>query len=83
MGDIKLEDYYDEVGICKKCKVKYGYDLPKKYIKMVCGKKIKLPGYKDNGWCPCCDPLCKEKPKALYTSDSMNNKQLETKNGYK
>lgn len=72
-NDIKLEDCYDEVAICKKCKVKYGYDLPSKYIKNICGKRIKLSGYKESGMCPRCDPSYKEKPKALYSSDSMNN----------
>jgi hypothetical protein len=81
--EIKLEDCYDEVSACKKCNTKYGYDLPSKFIKFICGKRIKVPGYKDNGLCPICDPQFKEKPKALrsdgfekpkglYTSDSMN-----------
>jgi len=74
MDNIKLEEYYDAVAVCKKCKSKYGYDLPLKYIKKICGKKIKLPGYKDDGLCPLCNPSYKQKPKALYTSDSLNNK---------
>ena len=61
MDNIKLEDCYDGVAICKKCKVKYGYDLPSKYIKKVCGKRIKLPGFTDNGLCPLCSPDSKEK----------------------
>ena len=81
--EIKLEDCYDEVSVCKKCNTKYGYDLPSKFIKFICGKRIKVAGYKDNGLCPFCNPLSDEKmyldkqleiskPKGLYTSDSMN-----------
>ena len=73
--DIKLEDCYDAVAKCKKCGIKYGYDLPQKYIKNICGKRIKLQGYKDNELCPTCDPNFKDKPKpkALYTSECINN----------
>ena len=79
MDNMKLEDCYDVVTVCKKCKVKYGYDLPAKYIKKVCGKRIKIPGYKDSGLCPKCDPACKEKPKGLYTGETINNHLMEAK----
>ena len=77
--NIKLEDCYDAVDRCKKCKCEYGYDYPARYIKKIMGRRIKLPGYKDNRLCPKCDPSYKEKPKALYTSDSINNQQKEQK----
>jgi len=77
--NIKLEDCYDAVAVCKKCKTEYGYDLPSKYIKKVCGKRIKLPGFKSNMLCPVCDNSYKDKPKDLNTSESINNHPLEVK----
>ena len=65
--NIKLEDCYDGVAKCKKCGIKYGYDIPSKFKKKILGKvKIKL-GYVDSGLCPNCDPQWKEKPKGLNT----------------
>ena len=62
---IELKDMYDEVAKCNKCNCEYGYDLPSKYIKKVLGKRIKLPGFRDSGICPFCDPNYKDKPKIL------------------
>ena len=55
--NIKLENCYDAVDKCKKCGRKYGYDYPSTHMKSVCGKRIKIKEYKDNGLCPNCDPI--------------------------
>ena len=61
MGKIKLKDIYDEVAICKKCGIEYGYDIPKKFKKTMLGRTKIIPGYKDNGLCYRCDDTFKEK----------------------
>jgi len=69
MDNTKLKDIYDEVTVCKKCGIEYGYDVPTKFKKKLCGRTKIIPGYKDNGFCLRCDKSYKEKPKALYTSN--------------